>query len=119
MGFQVYQTEGFEEPWWFNDNWHEDVVSVYTTDSIEEASIKYAQAILQLNTLFPKYRSRVVGMAAFWQPGELSWCEPCANDEQVYHSLVIFEDNQPLSDNMVAELTALLNQYPGLNDQEI
>lgn len=108
MRFQVYQTQGFEEPWWFNEDWHEDVVSVETSESLEDAASIYLNKINKLQATFPKYRSRIVGMAAFWQPGELSWCEPCANDEQVYHSLVLYENHKPLNDQLVNELIEVL-----------
>lgn len=109
MSFQVYQIDGFDEPWWFEDDWHEHVVAVETADSLEEAALIFQGESLKLQGLFPKTRSRVEGMRAFWQPGETDWCEPCANDEQVYHSLVLYENQQALSEARVKELTSILD----------
>ncbi|MEY8370754.1 DUF1033 family protein [Aerococcaceae bacterium 50-4] len=108
MSFQVYQVDGFDEPWWFEDDWHEQVVAVQTAASLEEAATIFQSESIKLQGLFPKSRSRIEGMRAFWQPGETAWCEPCANDEQVYHSLVIYENQKALSSERVDELTDIL-----------
>lgn len=108
MSFQVYQIDGFTEPWWFEDDWYEQVVAVETTDDLVTAAVIFQNKSLKLQNLFPKSCSRVEGMLAFWQPGETAWCEPCANDEQIYHSLVLYENQQALTSERVAELTQIL-----------
>ncbi len=117
MGFQVYKVEGFEEPWWFDEDWYKDVVSVHTCATLEEAARLYQDESMKMQKLFPKVRSRVLGMVAFWQPGQLAWCEPCANDEQVYYSLVIFEDQLPLKDARINELANILNNLTGQKEE--
>lgn len=108
MSFQVYQIDGFNEPWWFEDDWYEQVVAVETADDLATAAVIFQNKSSRLQSLFPKSRSRVEGMRAFWQPGETAWCEPCANDEQVYHSLVLYENQHALTSERVDELTQIL-----------
>lgn len=108
MSFQVYQVESFDEPWWFEEDWYEHVVAVQTTDNLEDAASIFQHESFKLQQVFPKKRSRVAGMRAFWQPGETAWCEPCANDEQVYHSIVLYENQQVLTDERIKELTSIL-----------
>ena len=92
-GIEMY---GDCEPWWFLDGWEEDIVSSQTFDDYYLALKFYKKKWLELNEHFPSYKSRSDLMTIFWDSKEQEWCEDCNEDVQLFHSIVLLEDEQKI-----------------------
>lgn len=95
--YRVIELYGDCEPWWFLDNWQEDIVDSWKFEDYYQALKNYKQKWLELNERFPSYKSRSDLMTAFWYPKEQEWCEECGEDVQLFHSIVLLEDGHKIS----------------------
>lgn len=68
--YRVIELYGDCEPWWFLDNWQEDIVDSWKFEDYYQALKNYKQKWLELNERFPSYKSRSDLMTAFWDPKE-------------------------------------------------
>lgn len=92
--YHVLLTEGPDEPWWFFENWEEQVVEGYTFRTFAQAKAKYIDWYGELEKKYPHVKTKDPYMAAFWQEGEYYYCEECSDDLQCYHGLLILDTRQ-------------------------
>ena len=95
--YKVIEMYGDVEPWWFLEDWEEDVVSTKTFDDYYQALKYYKVSWLKREKEFPFYQSRSDLMTIFWDPKDKRWCEECDEYLQQYHSLVLLEDDRKVS----------------------
>ncbi|MCA1053947.1 DUF1033 family protein [Rossellomorea aquimaris] len=97
--WKVILTRSDAEPWWFFDGWKEDIVKEWDFQDRESAITKYLSEIDRLKEQWPKSKSKTFNSIAFWNPEEIEFCEACDDDVQVYHGILLFEQNQPMAIN--------------------
>lgn len=90
--YQVLELYGNFEPWWFLEDWKDDIVSQSEFDTFEEALKDFKTKWLHLKVSHPFYQSNRELLAAFWNQADQTWCEDCAEDLQVYSSLALLKD---------------------------
>ena len=95
--YQVIKMFGDFEPWWFIDNWQEDIVSEERFSKFEVALSAFMKEWRSLKNTYPLYHSREDLLAAFWDGSEKHFCEECDEDIQSYHSLLLLKDYQIVS----------------------
>ncbi|KSU63251.1 hypothetical protein AS034_03080 [[Bacillus] enclensis] len=107
---KVILTRSDAEPWWFFEDWQKDIVQ--TWEYVEESAAveKYKTEISRLRNIFPNVKTKNYQSIAFWNPEELEFCEACDDDAQIYHGIILFEDEQPMEidEEMMEEIKGLL-----------
>ncbi|WP_159547911.1 DUF1033 family protein [Streptococcus halichoeri] len=94
--YQVIKMYGDWEPWWFMEDWQEDITEEKTYSNWDEAVKAYQKEWYQMKARFPKYHSQKNWLATFWTEEEKRWCEKCDDDLQQYHSLLLLKDGAVL-----------------------
>lgn len=110
--YQVINLYGDFEPWWFLDDWKEDITETQEFRTFEEAEQLFLKKWQELQARFPQFESRSDYLAAFWDEDELRWCEECTEDLQQYHSILLLKDYELLSPNRYNDSLSLSNAEP-------
>lgn len=97
--YHVVEMKGDFEPWWFLEDWQEDIVKVQEFDDYYEALKWYKVAWRRLYAEFPHFNSRSNLMSAFWDETEQRWCEECDEYLQQYHSILLLSDWEKIPDS--------------------
>ncbi|MBF7094939.1 DUF1033 family protein [Streptococcus sp. HF-1907] len=94
--YQVIKMYGDWEPWWFLEDWEDDITEMFEFDDFEEA-LHYFQKEwdIERNSL-PCFQSKANLLATFWDPKDQRWCEECDEDLQQYHSILLLKDGEEL-----------------------
>lgn len=95
--YQVIKMFGDWEPWWFLDDWQDDIIEEQTFEYFEEAVSFYKSEWQSLRMNLPICKCHDNFQAAFWDQTEKRWCENCGDYLQQYHSLLILKDGQELT----------------------
>ncbi|CAM2892995.1 dipicolinate synthase [Streptococcus agalactiae LMG 14747] len=100
MAYQVIKMYGDFEPWWFIENWKDDIVAVREFQNYDDALLYYQEEWQDLREQFPKINSKPNLMSAFWRTDDMRWCEECDEDLQQYHSLMMLSNWQELPETL-------------------
>lgn len=95
--YKILKTKSDCEPWWFLENWEEDIVETKEFDNKEDALTYYKKEWDKLKEYYPFYLSRKNLLATFWDTDEKKWCEECDEYLQDFHSILLLKDGEPLS----------------------
>ncbi|EHJ52712.1 DUF1033 family protein [Streptococcus macacae] len=90
--YQVIRMYGDLEPWWFLDDWKDDIVKVSSFENYYEALRYYKKEWLSLYKCYPQYDSRSRIMTAFWNQKDQRWCEECGDFLQQYDSIALLKN---------------------------
>nr|WP_172208131.1 DUF1033 family protein [Lactococcus hodotermopsidis] len=90
--YRVIKMHGDNEPWWFFEDWQDDIVEKYEFEDFYEALKFYKAEWQRLSQVFSDYKSQADFMAAFWVESEQRWCLECEDFLQQYHGLALLED---------------------------
>lgn len=99
--YQVIQMHGDYEPWWFLEGWEEDITASKQFERYEDALAYYHKEWLRLSNRLPEKKIKEGVMTAFWSPDEKRWCEECDEYLQLYHSLMLLENQSSLFETSV------------------
>ena len=80
--YRVVEMRGDNEPWWFFENWRDDIVAKYEFDNFYDALKVYKQEWQRLAHDYPEFKSQEDFLSAFWVKSEKRWCTECAEDLQ-------------------------------------
>jgi hypothetical protein len=94
--YQVITMFGDNEPWWFFDDWKEDIQEEKTFESFEEAKEFYQQKWESINKDYSYINAKSNFLSAFWNDGDERWCEECDDDLQQYKGLALLKKYQPI-----------------------
>lgn len=108
--YQVIEIYGDFEPWWFLEDWKDDIVSETTFSTFKEAHAFYTKKWEEFKKSFPSFQSRSDFMAAFWDDKEKRWCVDCDEDIQLYHSLLLLKDDKEIPETLHDKKFNLGNQ---------
>ncbi|AXQ79678.1 DUF1033 family protein [Streptococcus chenjunshii] len=95
--YQVVKMEADFEPWWFFEEWQQNVTESVNFTRFDDALICFEKEWGKLRQQLPSYQSRQNLLAAFWNNEEQYWCEECDDYLQNYHSLLLLEDWETVS----------------------
>lgn len=90
--YRVITMSGYDEPWWFFEDWQKDIQSVDEYEDFYQALKKYKSEWLKMAKSYKEFKSQDDLLAAFWRSGDEIWCEECAGYLQRYQSLMLLED---------------------------
>lgn len=105
QNWEVIVMKGDSEPWWFFPEWRDGIIELYTYSNSEAAIQKYLSLFRQLRDEFEEVKVKKTSLAAFWNKEEMSFCEHCDDDLQLYYGLLILLNDEPY-------------QFPNSNDLE-
>lgn len=94
--FQIIELQGEYEPWWFFDDWKEQISQFKTFETFEEALIEYQQKFNCLQSKYPNHRTKKEYLSAFWDDEQNRYCPECADDIQLFHSVMLLKDCKPI-----------------------
>ncbi|WP_438468269.1 DUF1033 family protein [Streptococcus pluranimalium] len=100
MTYQVIKMYGDFEPWWFLEDWKNDITAIREFQSYEDGLAYYQEEWQSLQEQFPKVNSKSNLMSAFWRTDDKRWCEECDEDLQQYHSLLMLGNWQELPEDL-------------------
>ena len=95
--YQVITMYGDNEPWWFFEEWEQDIDEITTFVTLSEAKTVYQQKWEQLHEKYHYINAKSNYMSAFWNDGEQRWCEECDEDLQQYKGIALLEDYHPVN----------------------
>ncbi|MFW7364194.1 DUF1033 family protein [Vagococcus fluvialis] len=96
--FQVITMYGENEPWWFFEDWQEDIIEEKTFDKFHAAKDYYDELVSKYSKEYEKMREKAPFMSAFWHEGELIYCDDCDEELQAYKGIMILKDYQKIDD---------------------
>lgn len=94
--YQVILTYGENEPWWFFEDWQEDIIEEKNFEDFSSAKTYFEEVMSTLTQQYAKERMKPPLLAAFWNEGETVYCEDCDEDLQAYKGLMLLKDYQKL-----------------------
>lgn len=97
--YQVIQTYGDDEPWWFFENWKEQIQKQVDFESFLEAECYLEEQIIFFQKKCEHQKANDKYLIAFWNDGDLAFCEDCDEDLQQYYGLLLLKDGKPLSED--------------------
>ncbi len=86
-------TTGEYEPWWFFEEWEENIVSSFTFEEKEEAFLKYGELAKKLILGYPHKALKKNVLFAAWNEDEIAYCEDCEDDIQTFHGLILMKNH--------------------------
>lgn len=94
--YQVITMYGDNEPWWFFEEWQEDIQEETTFSTLEEAQRYYHQQWQLISANYKYIQAKPNYLSAFWNEGDERWCEECDEDLQQYKGLALLKNYQPI-----------------------
>ncbi|MGX7023328.1 DUF1033 family protein [Vagococcus hydrophili] len=107
--YQVIVTYSENEPWWFFDEWQEDIKEKFEYDCFCQAKKRYDTLANKFEKEFEENRVKPPLLAAFWNDEELIYCEDCDEELQAYKGLMLVKDYQKLDDGDLEKNEAINN----------
>ncbi|HCQ5413756.1 TPA: DUF1033 family protein [Enterococcus faecium] len=95
--YQVITMFGDNEPWWFFEDWEEDIEAEETFESFEEARQAYEKQWIAIHQDYEYINAKSNFLSAFWNDGDERWCEECDDDLQQYKGLALLKNHQPIT----------------------
>ena len=92
--YQVVTMYGDNEPWWFFDNWQEDITQCENFSELNEAQSFLKNLCHDSANKYGHYREKEPYLFAFWNDGDIRYCEECEEDLQQYFGVLLLKDNQ-------------------------
>ncbi|TYS82784.1 DUF1033 family protein [Rossellomorea aquimaris] len=91
--WKIVKMSGEAEPWWFFPDWKKDIKEELHYSTEKEAFEQYINLIEEYNKAF-QHAKHKKNTAAFWNEDEKVFCEACDDDLQLYHGLILMEDEK-------------------------
>ncbi len=107
--YQVIVTYSENEPWWFFEEWQEDIVAEKQFDKICEAKRYYDKLFLKFQQEYEQIKVKPPLLSAFWHEGELIYCDDCDEELQAYKGLMLVKEYQKLDDGECEENETINN----------
>ena len=108
--YQVIVMYGDNEPWWFFEEWQDDIVEEHEFECLEEAVTYYLQKWKEISSDYTYTNAKPNYLAAFWNEGDERWCEECDEDLQQYVGLALLKDYQSVSQQSGSDLYEMSNE---------
>ncbi|GLL52215.1 DUF1033 family protein [Tetragenococcus halophilus] len=95
--YQVITMYGDNEPWWFFEDWQNDIQEETSFLSLDDAKLFFQKKWDLICNNYTYINSKTNFLSAFWNDGEERWCEECDDDLQQYKGLVLLKNYQPIT----------------------
>ncbi|MDK1728726.1 DUF1033 family protein [Dellaglioa algida] len=95
--FQVITIFGFDEPWWFFDDWKTHIQETVEFDSMDDAVVFFEKQADTFTAKFSHQKSKRQFLTAFWDDKQLDYCADCGDDLQLYQGLMIVKDGKEIA----------------------
>ncbi len=102
--YQVIVMYGDNEPWWFFEDWRQDIRSQAEFTDAVEAKAFYKKEWQRLAKEFPNSSAKANFLSAFWKEADERWCEECDDYIQQYTGLALLKDYQPVNETSERDL---------------
>lgn len=102
--YQVVEMYGDNEPWWFFEDWRQDIRKETVFATIEEAKRFYTQEWVRLSKNYPQHSGKQNFLSAFWSDSDERWCEECDDYLQQYTGLALLKDYQAVTETSDGQL---------------
>lgn len=96
--YQVIVTYSENEPWWFFDDWQEAIIEEQRFDKFCSAKKNYDQLFKTFEEQYKEKRVKPPLLSAFWNDGELIYCDDCDEELQAYKGLMLVKNYEKLDD---------------------
>lgn len=110
--YQVIKMFGDWEPWWFIEDWEEDIIEEEIFERFTDAFAHYQEQWNNLKENFSSFKSQQNLLAAFWDIEEQRWCEECDEYLQQYHSILLLKDGEVLPKELAQSTFDVFNANP-------
>jgi len=107
--YQVVIMYGDNEPWWFFEDWQNDIKEEYAFADLKAAEQFYETKWLELNPHFTNLKSHPNYQAAFWNESDERWCEECDDYLQQYTGLALLKDYGAVVQKSATQLCQTIN----------
>lgn len=94
--FQVKIMRGYSEPWWFFEDWQEDVINSQSYQRLATAKITFNQLKEEYKVQFDHMKAKNNYCIAFWNDNDIEFCEECDDDVQIFTGILIVDQNNQL-----------------------
>ncbi|MBP1045243.1 DUF1033 family protein [Enterococcus sp. BWM-S5] len=108
--YQVITMYGDNEPWWFFEDWQEDIVEKREFDCLDEAATYYLQQWQEISSEYTYTNAKPNYLSAFWNEGDERWCDECDEDLQQYKGLALLQNDKPVTFESVKDLYETADQ---------
>lgn len=95
--YQVITMYGDNEPWWFFEEWQEDIQETATFEDFDATVAYYEHRWSELQNTNTYSSAKHNFLSAFWKEQDERWCEECDDYLQQYWGLALLKDEQPLT----------------------
>ncbi|MGM0215395.1 DUF1033 family protein [Enterococcus sp. AZ109] len=95
--YQVITMYGDNEPWWFFEDWKEDITEEKQFDNFDEAEKYFDERWEALSQDYTYHNTKKNYLSAFWNEEDERWCEECDDYLQQYWGLALLMDNQAIT----------------------
>lgn len=87
--YHVITIYGPNEPWFLFEGWEKDIVERKVYTSLEEAQQYFLEKSMQLEQAHQHRREKRSDCFAYWNEGDIHFCEMCDEDIQLFTGLFI------------------------------
>ncbi|MHC9532350.1 DUF1033 family protein [Dellaglioa sp. L3N] len=94
--FQVITMFGFDEPWWFFDDWKTHIQKTIDFDSMDDAVAFFEKQSSTFTDEFKYQKSKRHYLTAFWDDEQKDFCSDCGDDLQLYQGLLLVKDGKEI-----------------------
>ena len=95
--YQVITMYGDNEPWWFFEEWQDDIQETATFEDFDAAVAYYEHRWSELQKTNTYSNAKHNFLSAFWKDQDERWCEECDDYLQQYWGLALLKEEQPLT----------------------
>lgn len=92
--YQVIRMYGDNQPWWFFEDWEQDIQNEKTFTSFAEAEKFYQEAWSALRKEKKNMEGKPNYLCAFWNDQDERWCEECGDYITQYTGLALLKDHK-------------------------
>lgn len=82
------------EGWWLFDDWRENIIHELSYNHFDEMLEAYHHLIKQYQIKFPNEIIGKHNIHAFYKNCEITYCEDCEEDLQIFYSILILNENE-------------------------
>lgn len=94
--YQVITMLGENEPWWFFDDWQEDIQTQVEYRDFHEALEVFEKVLSDYHQKLPNIKMKDHFLVACWEPSELRYCDDCDEDLQLFHGILLLKNGKKI-----------------------
>ena len=113
--FQVIKLCGNFEPWWFLEDWQNDIVSSHLFFDFDQALTTYRELWNDMMRTYPYHKSKKNLLATFWDEDDQIWCEECDEDLKQYNSIMLLKYWEIVPEHYFQRDLGQINKEPEYN----